>query len=274
MVEQMAPTTAPRRVPRFRWLIALLGILLVPATCTAWVFLSPEDPARYVDTLDALPVPPSWQVMRSDTQRDPFLGTWALRSYFVESDPVDAVAGLKDALRAAGFQIHVNVAAPNWCDRGPFDSVVDGCPTKVIEECRPNGSGGPIRCTVEGYRRIDADPQRLEHLYATLSPRGTTLDYGPGASPRYVSDPSRALVTITASLTSPRHFWASPTPSPRAARATVSYRSGSLRSLIVTPTAAAVTQATASRPCTPSACPSRIAPTIAAATGSSATRMP
>jgi hypothetical protein len=67
---------------------------------------------------------------------------------------------------------------------------------------------------VQAFRRIENDPEHLERLFASLSPRGSTLDYGPGASPRYVSDPKLALVVITADLSYPRYFWSSPTPSP------------------------------------------------------------
>ena len=189
-----------------------VGALIVAASCVTLVSLLPADPAPYLATLDALPVPPSWQIVRTYAQREIFMGSRADRYYFVDADPADAVPSLKDAMRAAGFEIHVPVAPSDWCDPQPLDSIVVACAAKVIEPCSENGPGGPITCHVEGCRRIDADPQHLEDLFASLSPRGTVVDYGPGASPRYVSDPSRAVVVISASLTSPRHFWSSPTP--------------------------------------------------------------
>jgi hypothetical protein len=198
---------------RIRWLVAIIGAcLLLPAGCTAWLFLSLGDPAPFVATLDALPVPQTWEVVRTYTQRDFIMGTRADRYYFVDGDPQDAVPTLKNAMKAAGFEIYISVAASDWCDPHPLDSIVVPCATKVIEDCRENGLGGPISCRVEAFRRIAADPQHLEDLYASLSPRGTTVDYGPGASPRYLSDPNRAVVVISASLSYPRHFWSSPTP--------------------------------------------------------------
>ena len=138
--------------------------------------------------------------------------TRATRSYLVDADPEDAAEVLKRAMRAAGFEIYTRVASSDWCDPQPFDSTSVTCATRVIEECRDNGSGGPVSCWVEAFRRIDPDPEHLEHLYANLSPRGSTVDYGPTASPRYISDPNRAVVVITADMSYPRHFWRSPTP--------------------------------------------------------------
>src|SRR5258705_13388697 len=86
------------------WLFAVLGVLLlIPISCTAWVVLSPEDPARYVATLDALPIPPTWEIVDRHTQRDFIMGTRADHSYLVDADPEDAVVVLKDAIEAAGF---------------------------------------------------------------------------------------------------------------------------------------------------------------------------
>jgi hypothetical protein len=200
---------------RLRPLIAVIaGWLVLASACSAWVFLSREDPARYVATLDALPVPSTWEVVRTDAQRDLLFPPRADRYYFVDADPEDAVTVLKDALKVAGFEIYTHAASADWCDPHPLDSIAVPCPTKVIEDCRANGPGGPISCYVEAFRRIDADPRHLEDLFASLSPRGSTIDYGPGASPRYVSDPNRAVLVVSASLSDPRHFWSSPTPPP------------------------------------------------------------
>jgi hypothetical protein len=139
-------------------------------------------------------------------------GTRATRYYLVGADPEDAVTALKDAMKAAGFEIYIRTASSDWCDPHPLDSIVVACPTRVIDDCRANGPGGPISCFVEAFRRVDGDPDHLEDLFAGLSPRGSVLDHGPDASPRYLSDPNRALVVITASLSYPRHFWSAPTP--------------------------------------------------------------
>ena len=198
-----------------RWLFAILGVLLlIPAACTAWVVLSPEVPARYVATLDALPVPPTWEVVDSRTQRDFIMRTRADRSYLVDADPEDAVKVLKDAIRAAGFELYTSVAEADWCDPQPLDSIPVPCAAKVHEDCRANGTGGPISCFVRAFRRLATDAEHLERIYASISPRGSTVDYGPGASPRYLTDPDRALVVISADLSYPRYFWSSPTPGP------------------------------------------------------------
>jgi hypothetical protein len=116
----MTRSTADRRKLRLRWLVVILGgILLIPVACTAWVVLSPEDPARYVATLDTLPVPPTWEVVRTYTQRDFIMGTRADRYYLVDADPEDAVTALKDAMKAAGFEIYIRVASTDLVRSAP-----------------------------------------------------------------------------------------------------------------------------------------------------------
>jgi hypothetical protein len=203
-------------VVRERRLIAILGpFVLISAVGLAWMFVSQRDPARYVATLDSLSLPPTWDVLRTNARRGDILyPSRATRYYVVEADPEHSVSILKDAMQAAGFEIYIQDASADWCDPHPFDSVVVSCPTKVIDNCHENGPGGPTSCIVQAFRRIPTDPKRLEHVYASLSPRGSTIDYGPGASPRYVQDQSRALVMIIADLSDPRFFWSSPTPPP------------------------------------------------------------
>ena len=212
----MTRSTLAEWVARERRLFAILGpFVLVSAVALAWMFFAQRDPAQYVATLDSLPLPPTWDVMSTKPRRgDLLFPTQAIRYYLVEADPGAAVEILKDAMKAAGFEIYTRVAPADWCDPHPLDSISVACATKVIDNCRENGPGGPISCNVQGFRRIENDPEHLERLYASLSPRGSTLDYGPGASPRYVSDPKLALVVITADLSYPRYFWSSPTPSP------------------------------------------------------------
>jgi hypothetical protein len=211
----MTRSTLASWVLRERRLIAILGpFVLISAVGLAWMFLSQRDPAPYVATLDRLPLPPTWDVVRTDARGDFLYPTRATRYYLVDADPEEAVAILKDAMRAAGFEIYTPSISLGPCDPHPFDSAVISCPTKVIDDCHANGPGGPISCVVKAFRRIPADPKHLERLYASLSPRGSTIDYGPSASPRYVNDPNRALVMIIADLSDPRSFWSSPTPPP------------------------------------------------------------
>jgi hypothetical protein len=194
--------------------LAILAVLLLPVACTAWIYAA-RDPAPHAAALDAVPLPPTWEVIRSDDTRR-FIGpVRADRYYLVDADPVDAVLVLKEALRAAGYNIYYPYGAPRGCDPDAAALGQIRCGSNSItEDCLSNGPGGPITCVVEGYRRVDADPQHLEWLFASLAPRGSIVDHGPEASPRYVSDPNRALVTISASLTDPRQFWSSPTPNP------------------------------------------------------------
>jgi hypothetical protein len=207
----MASAATHRRRRRPIWPVVVLGVLLLPVACTAWV-LGSRDPSRYVATLDELQVPSGWEVVRTDAQQ--FLVVRALRSYLVDAEPVDAVSVLKSALLAAGFQIYYPPVPRGGCAMDPQDSDHPTCGNAVTRDCESNGPGGPISCYVEAYRRIDADPEHLEDVLASVAPPGSTVDYGPHTSPRFVKDPNRALVTVTASLTRPRHFWSGPTPSP------------------------------------------------------------
>jgi hypothetical protein len=186
----MTRSTLARWVVRERRLIAILGpFVLISAVGLAWIFLSQRDPARYVATLDSLPLPPTWEVVRTDARGDFLYPTRVTRYYLVEADPERAVGIVKEAMRVAGFEIYTRSIAVGPCDPHPLDSVVVSCPRKVIDDCHANGPGGPISCVVQAFRRIPADPERLDRLYASLSPRGSTMDYGPGASPRYFQRP-------------------------------------------------------------------------------------
>jgi len=177
------------------------------------VFVS-RDPAAHVAALDELALPAGWDVLRTDVQRGPLFGPRAIRYYLVDAEPVDAADVLKEALLAAGFELYYAPVPGGGCALDPHDSGHPTCGNVVTRDCQTNGPGGPVSCYIEAYRRIDADPDRLEDILASVSPRGSTMDYGPAASPRYVRDPSRALIVITASLTDRRHFWSTPTPLP------------------------------------------------------------
>jgi hypothetical protein len=209
----MALETRPSRRPRLRWPIAILGLLLVPVACTAWVFVS-RDPARYVAMLDALQLPQEWEVVRTDADRLPLFGPRAVRYYLADADPVDLAPVIKQALLASGFDIYYSPVPGGGCAMDPQDSVHPVCGNAVTKDCSSNGPKGPISCYIEGYRPFDSDPAHLEDLFVSVSSQGSTVDLGPGASPRYVAVPDRALVVITASRTDLRHFWSGPTPTP------------------------------------------------------------
>jgi hypothetical protein len=209
----MAVAAAPSHERRPRWPLALLGALLLPVACTAWAFVS-RDPARYLAMLDELRLPQGWEVVRTDADRMPLFGPRAVRYYLVDADPVDAAPVLKQALSDAGFEIYYSPVPGGGCAMDPQDSSHPTCGNAVTKDCSSNGPSGPISCSIEGYRPTDSDREHLEDLFVSVSPRGSTVDLGPGASPRYVRDPDRALIVITASRTDPRHFWSGPTPSP------------------------------------------------------------
>lgn len=209
----MALATRPSRRPRPRWPIAILVVLLIPVACTAWVFVS-RDPARHVAVLDELRLPQDWEVVRTDADRKLLFGPRAVRYYMVDADPVDVAPLIKEAFLASGFEIYYQPVPGGGCATDPEDSAHPTCGNVVTKDCQSNGPTGPISCYIEGYRPVDSDPEHLEDLFVGVSPRGSTVDLGPGASPRFVAKPDRATVVITASLTDPRHFWSAPTPAP------------------------------------------------------------
>ena len=194
--------------------IAILIVLALPAACVAWVVLSPDDPARYVATIDELPVPASWEVIDRHTSRDLFFGTRADRTYLVDAEPQVAIVTARAFVQAAGFLIYVPSAPFDWCDPHPLDSVVVACPLKEIEACRENGTGGPVGCTLQAFRDLASDPEHLERLHISFSHKGTIVDTDWGTGQHLVSDPNRSVVAISADRTTRRFFWSSPTPEP------------------------------------------------------------
>jgi hypothetical protein len=209
----MAWDATPGRRRQPLWPIAVVGVLLLPIACTAWLFVS-RDPARYVAMLDELQLPQDWEVVRTDADRMPLFGPRAVRYYLVDADPVDVAPVIKQALLASGLEIYYSPVPGGGCATDPKDSAHPTCGNVVTRDCRSNGPTGPISCYIEGYRPFDSDAGHLEDLFVGVSPRGSTVDLGPGASPRYVAVANRALVIITASRTDPRHFWSAPTPTP------------------------------------------------------------
>jgi hypothetical protein len=213
----MDHSAAPRRLRR-AWLLAAIALTLaLPVGCTAWFFLAPEDPAPYLATIDALPVPSAWEVVHTQTLRGFFLGSRADRYYLVDAEPEDIAPVVEDVLRSAGLEIHDRVASSDWCDQRPSratPAVV--CPRKEIPTCRENGQGGPVSCWVQAFRWLSMEPSleasMLERLSVNVSPRGDFFDVGVNDQRHRVEASNRALVVISADRATARYFWSSPTP--------------------------------------------------------------
>jgi hypothetical protein len=117
----MDHSAAPRRLRR-AWLLAAIALVLaLPVACTAWFFLAPEDPAPYLATIDALPVPSAWEVVYTQTLRS-FLGSRADRYYLVDAEAEDIAPVVEDVLRSAGHEIYDRVASSDWCGRYPAEA--------------------------------------------------------------------------------------------------------------------------------------------------------
>jgi hypothetical protein len=211
----MDPIAPPRRLQRpLLFAAALAVILALPAACTAWFFfVVPVDPAPYLATIDALPVPPAWQVVHTQTLRDPLMGSRADRYYFVDAEPDEIAPVVQDVLRSAGLEIYTPVAPNDWCDTRPIGATpAIVCPRKEIETCHENGSGGPVSCTVQAFRWLSLDTPLLERLFVYVSPRGDSFDVGVNNDHRIVEASNRVLVRISADRATARYFWSSPTP--------------------------------------------------------------
>jgi hypothetical protein len=211
----MDPIAPPGRFRRpLLFAVALAVILALPAACTAWFFfVVPVDPAPYLATIDALPVPPTWQNVHTQTLRDPLIGSRADRYYFVDAEPEDIAPVVQDVLRSAGLEIYTREASKDWCDTRPIGATpAIVCPRKETETCRENGSGGSVSCTVIAFRWLSLDPPLLERLFVGVSPRGDVFDVGVNNDHRRVEASNRALVVISAERVTARTFWSSPTP--------------------------------------------------------------
>jgi hypothetical protein len=208
------------RPPRLRrpWLLGLAVALAIPAACTAWVFLGPEDPAPYLATIEALPVPTAWEVVHTQALRD-LMGSRADRYYLVDAEPKDIAPVVENVLRSAGLEIYDRVASSDWCDQRPIGATPPVvCPRKEIPTCQENGPGGPVSCTVQAFRWLtmesSLEASMLERLYVSVSPRGDVFDVGVNDQRHRVDASNRALVVISADRTTARYFWSSPTPLP------------------------------------------------------------
>lgn len=209
-MDRIAPHPRLRRL----WLVAALAVTLaLPAACAAWFFLAPEDPAPYLAAIDALPVPPAWDAVHTQTLRDYFVGSRADRYYLVDAEPQEIAPVVEDVLRSAGLEIYDRVASSDWCDSRPIGATpAIICPRKEIPTCRENGQGGPVSCTVIAFRWLSLDPPSLERIYVSVSPRGDFFDVGVNDDRRRVEASDRALVSVSADRATARYFWSSPTP--------------------------------------------------------------
>jgi hypothetical protein len=213
-MDRIAPPARFRR----SWLLAALVVTLaLPAACTAWLFLAPEDPASYLATINTLPVPSTWEVVHTQTLRGPIFGSRADRYYLVDADPRDIAPVVEDMLRSAGLEIYDQVASSDWCDQRPIGATPPVvCPRKAIPTCHENGPGGPVSCTVQAFRWLtmesSLEASMLERLYVSVSSRGDSFDVGVNNDRHSVEAANRVLVTILADRTTARYFWSSPTP--------------------------------------------------------------
>jgi hypothetical protein len=215
------PMEQLRRPPQLRrkWILGLVVAVALPAACTAWVFLAQEDPAPYLATIEALPVPAAWEAVYTQTLRGPFFGSRADRYYLVDAEPEDIAPVVEDVLRSAGLEIYDWVASSDWCDQRPIGaSPAIVCPRKEIPACRENGPGGPVSCFVRAFRWLSMKPtleaSMLERLTVGVSSRADFFDVGVNKDQHRVVASNRALVTISADRATARSFWSSPTPRP------------------------------------------------------------
>jgi hypothetical protein len=180
------------------------------------VFLAPEDPAPYLATIEALPVPPAWEVVHTQALRD-LMGSRADRYYLVDADPQAIAPVVEDVLRSAGLEVYDRVAPSDWCDQRPIGATpAVVCPRQEIPTCRENGPGGPVSCTVQAFRWLSMqsslEASMLERLFVSVSPRGDGFDVGVYDQRHRVEASNRALVVISADRATARYFWSSPTP--------------------------------------------------------------
>jgi hypothetical protein len=203
-MDRVARPPPPRL--RRRWPLAAIAVTLaLPAAFAAWFFfLAPEDPAPYLATIDALPVPSAWEVVHTQTRRDWYTGSRAIRYYFVDAEPEDIAPVVKDVLRSAGLEIDDQVGS------------------LMFPTCSESGPGGPVSCSVQAFRcgsmesLLEASKlERLyvivERLYVSVSPRGDFFDVGVNDQRHRVKAANRALVRISADRATAGCLWSSPT---------------------------------------------------------------
>jgi hypothetical protein len=221
------PEVARRLRPRLvRSVAALLIALLIPGACVAWLVLQPSQGDRFLATLDTLPVPPGWEPVHTEVIDGGFIvQPRATRYFFVDVAPdrgprvsEDTLAVAKSIATAAGFTIHPLLLSRVECPRP--ESHPSPCPPWFADECDSNYEGGPpTHCTVQAVRGLDSGAEQVERLWMNLYPPGHSFSVGQGEDRRQVSDPSRALVLITANFDFHTNFIA-PSVLPSAARST------------------------------------------------------
>jgi hypothetical protein len=79
------------------------------------------------------------------------------------------------------------------------------CGPVVADECRSNG-GLASECNVRAVRGLESGDEFVEALSINLARRGSSFTVGRGDDRRQVTDPSRALVVITADRKSREAF--------------------------------------------------------------------
>lgn len=192
------PHTGPmnRRVARRIAVVATLFVL-VPSACVS-IVLWTSDGDRFIPTLDALVVPSSWEVMQTEVIDGGFLiQERATRKYFVDAGPVDGYPVAIQIAEAAGFFVRPRVLSLNGCqDSFPPDAMDGPCGPVVADDCPSYNGGLPDHCAIEALR-WDDDGERVPRLWIYLGQRGTGFTIGEGDDRRYVTDPERALFTIT-----------------------------------------------------------------------------
>jgi len=176
-------------------LAALVGLPLAVWTCVVIVY----NPSHYIAVVDELAVPASWELAHTEIKAPgldacvPIFGNCpsVTRYYLLDADPGEVVAAAKEIVRASGFTVDVRVAPRDWCDPGLLGATPRPCPTKVIEDCVPNGRGGPVTCWVTASRGQD-------RLTIVISDRGERATYYVGSESHFVGAPNRSVAAIRA----------------------------------------------------------------------------
>jgi hypothetical protein len=193
-------------------LIAAAVVVAIPGAFIARFLIEVDDPAGYLPTLDALPVPAPWELEHTQAVRSFDAPPYAARWYLVDADATDVAPVAEDMLRSAGFELYTRVASSDWCDTRPIGATpAVTCPRKEIATCSENGRGGPVSCSVIGFRWLSNDPPLLERVSVGVEARNERADIGVGDEHTLTPTANRALVVVSVDHVSPRAFWASPT---------------------------------------------------------------
>jgi len=175
--------------------------------------IAPVDPAPFLATIEALPVPSTWEVVHTQTQRDYLLGSRVDRYYFVDGEPQEVAPVVQQVLRSSGLEIFFPDYDTDRCDTpSPGARPAASCPVTRSGTCQEIASAGPVSCHIVAFRWLSQEPPLLERLFVYVSPRGGSVDIGVGKEHRLVDTANRVLVRISADRTTASSFWSSPTP--------------------------------------------------------------